>query len=144
MVLRVGGGKTLREEVVKRYFDGVNKKDADQIRSCFDPAGTNIRDVCGINSTFRKATPDQLADRCMEFLAAHPDCVVKYHHGPLCGRGRSKWVLAHWYEEGSWSGSSCGIEPKGTPLTVEGQTRFLVSDELTISDMVVTRTFCDW
>jgi hypothetical protein len=83
--------KTLREEVVKRYFDGVNKKDADQIRSCFDPAGTNIRDVCGINSTFRKATPDQLADRCMEFLAAHPDCVVKYHHGYV--RSSKKYIL---------------------------------------------------
>ena len=29
-------------------------------------------------------------------------------------------------------------------MKVEGQTRFLVNDELKIVDMVVTRTFTDW
>ena len=66
-------------------------------------------------------------------------------NSPTCGRGRdSKWVFAHWYETGTWSGKSCGIEPEGTPLTVEGQTRFHVSDDLVITQLVVTRTFSDW
>jgi hypothetical protein len=63
---------------------------------------------------------------------------------PTCGRGRSKWVYAHWYEEGTWSGKSRGIEPNGTTLDVEGQTRFLVDDDLKITEMVVTRTFSLW
>ena len=42
--LKAGGGSGLREEVVGRYFDGVTKKDRDQIASCFGKVAT-IRDV---------------------------------------------------------------------------------------------------
>mmetsp|Transcript_65563 Transcript_65563/g.77631 ORF Transcript_65563/g.77631 Transcript_65563/m.77631 type:complete len:182 (-) Transcript_65563:102-647(-) len=143
ILLKNNRGKALREAVVYRYFDGVNKKDRDQIASCFAP-DARIRDVCGVSNTEREVTPDDLADRCMDFLAAHPDTKVDFYHGPVCGRGDSRWVLAHWYETGTWSGFSCGLYPEGTPLTVEGQTRFLVSDELKITDVVVTRTFSDW
>lgn len=80
----------------------------------------------------------------MEFLAAHPDTKVMFHYPPTCGRGSTRWVFAHWYEEGTWKGESEGIEPEMTPLDVEGQTRFLVNDDLKITEMVVTRTFCDW
>lgn len=52
--------------------------------------------------------------------------------------------MAHWYETGTWSGESCGMEPTNEPMKVEGQTRFLVNEELKIVDMVVTRTFTDW
>uniref|UniRef100_A0A7R9ZPJ1 SnoaL-like domain-containing protein n=1 Tax=Craspedostauros australis TaxID=1486917 RepID=A0A7R9ZPJ1_9STRA len=142
--LRMGGGKKLREEVVSRYFDGVQKQSREQIVSCFDPAGTKIRDVCGVSNSERTATPDQLGDRCMEFLAAHPDVLVKFHLPPTCLHGKSRWVWANWYEEGTWSGESQGIAPQGTPLDVEGQTRFLVNDDLKIERMVVTRTFSDW
>jgi hypothetical protein len=62
---------------------------------------------------------------------------------PTCGRGKSKWVLAHWYEEGTFKGESRGIKPDGSKLDVEGQTRFLVNDNLKITEMVVTRTFSD-
>ena len=81
----------------------------------------------------------------MEFVAAHPDCVVHFHYPPtvLGGRG-NRWVFAHWYETGTWSGDSLGIEPQGAPLSVEGQTRFLVNDDLKIEKIVVTRTFSDW
>lgn len=80
----------------------------------------------------------------MEFLAAHPDTKVLFHYPPTCGRGSTRWVYAHWYEEGTWKGKSEGIEPEMTPLDVEGQTRFSVNDDLKITDMVVTRTFSDW
>eukprot|EP00978_Attheya_sp_CCMP212_P038663 scaffold193826_cov31-Attheya_sp.AAC.1 len=60
---------------------------------------------------------------------------------PTCGHGKSCWVFANWYEEGTWSGESQGIKPDGSPLYVEGQTRFLVNDDLKITEMVVTRTF---
>uniref|UniRef100_A0A7S4JJF8 SnoaL-like domain-containing protein n=1 Tax=Odontella aurita TaxID=265563 RepID=A0A7S4JJF8_9STRA len=144
-LLKSGRGKSLREEVVGRYFDGVNKKDAEQIASCFGSDGARIRDVCGPSGVEREASRDQLADRCMEFLAAHPDARVDFHYGPTCGGGRGdRWVFAHWYETGTWSGESCGIDPEGTPLAVEGQTRFEVSDDLKIIRMVVTRTFSDW
>jgi hypothetical protein len=53
-------------------------------------------------------------------------------------------VFANWYEEGTWSGNSEGMEPDGSPLDVEGQTRFLVNDNLQITEMVVTRTFSEW
>jgi hypothetical protein len=78
--LKAGGGKKLREEAVARYFDGVDKQNREQIVSCFNPSGTKIRDVCGVSNSERLATPDQLGDRCMEFLAAHPDCKVMFHH----------------------------------------------------------------
>ena len=143
--LRLGGGAALREQAVTRYFEGVTKKDRGQIASCFPEEGATIRDVCGLSKNEKKATRDQLADRCMEFVAAHPDCVVHFHLPPTCLRGRdNRWVFAHWYETGTWSGKSCGVEPKGTPLTVEGQTRFLVNDALEIEKIVVTRTFSEW
>lgn len=64
---------------------------------------------------------------------------------PTCGRGRNNnWVYAHWYEEGSWSGSSKGIEPDGSKLDVQGQTRFWVDDDLKIKEIVITRTFSRW
>jgi hypothetical protein len=74
-----------KEEVVKRYFDGVTKKDLDQIISCFAPT-CNIRDVCRLRegnavSEVKTATREQMADRCMEFLAAHSDCQVDFHYG---------------------------------------------------------------
>jgi hypothetical protein len=78
--LKAGGGEKLREEAVARYFDGVDKQNCQQIVSCFNPSGTKIRDVCGVSNTERLATPQQLGDRCMEFLAAHPDCKVMFHH----------------------------------------------------------------
>lgn len=65
-------------------------------------------------------------------------------NSPTCGRGKSRWVFANWYEEGTWSGASRGIKPDGSRLDVEGQTRFLVSDDLKITGMVVTRTFSEW
>jgi hypothetical protein len=79
-LLRVGGGKQWREQVVARYFDGVGKQDREQIVSCFDPSGTKIRDVCGVSNSARTATPDELGERCMEFLAAHPDTKVLFHY----------------------------------------------------------------
>ncbi|KAG7350777.1 hypothetical protein IV203_010137 [Nitzschia inconspicua] len=143
-ILKVGGGKRWREDVVNRYFDGVQQQNRDQIISCFDPRGTKIRDVCGVSNSERMATPVELGERCMEFLAAHPDTMVKFHYKPTCGRGSSKWVLAHWYEEGTFKGESRGIQPDSSKLEVEGQTRFLVNDDLKITEMVVTRTFSEW
>ena len=139
-------GKGLREQVVENYFEGVSQQDRSLIMSCFADSVT-IRDVCNLNdgaTATREANPEILALRCMDFLAAHPDTKVSFYYKPTCGRGRSRWVWAHWYETGTWSGESGGIPPQGTPLTVEGQTRFLVSDDLVITDMVVTRTFSDW
>ncbi len=77
-LLKVGRGKILREKVVERYFDGVHKQNKDQIIGCFNPSGTKIRDVCGLSTGERVATPDQLGDRCMNFLAAHPDIKVMF------------------------------------------------------------------
>lgn len=131
------------EETVCRYFQGVNDKDPGMIRSCFGDMAT-IRDVCGINDSKRTVPAQDLVDRCMDFLAAHPDCMVQFHYGPECGRS-SNWVVAHWYETGTWSGESCGLAPSHQPMTVEGQTRFLVDPESwKITDFVVTRTFTDW
>lgn len=115
----------------------VNAKDRNQIANCFADRAI-IRDVCGINSLERSVNPQDLADRCMEFLQAHPDCVVRFHYGPECGRD-SNWVVAHWYETGHWTGESRGIKASGNSMAVEGQTRFLVSDDLKIEKFVVTR-----
>ena len=144
-LLKVNLAKGLREQVVENYFKGVDKKDRALISSCFADTVT-IRDVCNLNasSETREANPDTLADRCFDFLAAHPDCSVFFHYRPTCGRGKTKWVFTHWYETGTWTGKSLGAEPQNTPLTVEGQTRFLVSDDMRITDMVITRTFSDW
>ncbi|CAB9502286.1 expressed unknown protein [Seminavis robusta] len=133
---------TAMEDVIRKYFDGVNKKDPEQIKSCFGDKAT-IRDVCGINDSKRDVVAQDLADRCMEFLTAHPDTKVNFHYGPECGRN-SRWVVAHWYETGTWSGESCGLPPKNEPMQVEGQTRFYVNEDLKIVDMVVTRTFTNW
>jgi hypothetical protein len=131
------------EAVVRRYFDGVNKKDPVQIRSCFDETAT-IRDVCGVSNTVRTVQAGILVERCMEFVTAHPDCKVDFYYGPEKGR-TSEWVVAHWFETGTWSGDSCGIPAANKPMAVEGQTRFLVDREaLKITDMVVTRTFTEW
>jgi len=142
------------EDTVRRYFDGVDRKDAAQIRSCFGTQAT-IRDVCGVSDTsdtagVRTVPSVQLVDRCMEFLAAHPDCRVDFHYGPEKGQ-TSDWVVAHWYETGTWSGESCGVAPPvtaagtGRPMAVEGQTRFLVDPvDFKITDIVVTRTFTEW
>ena len=122
----------------------VSLKDRQQIASCF-PETASIRDVCGLSQEEKSATRDQLADRCMEFVTAHPDCVVHFHYPPTALRGRgNRWVFAHWYETGTWSGKSLGIVPQNTALRVEGQTRFLVNDDLKIEKIVVTRTFSDW
>lgn len=40
---------------------------------------------------------------------------------------------------GHWTGESRGIKASGNPMAVEGQTRFLVNDDLKIEKFVVTR-----
>lgn len=47
-----------REQIVFKYFDGVNKKDRDQIASCF-AENASIRDVCSINSSERTVDPSK-------------------------------------------------------------------------------------
>jgi len=89
------------ENVVRKYFDGVNKKDPKQIESCFDSKAT-IRDVCGISDTKRNVMPKDLADRCMEFLAAHPDCKVDFHYGYV---SRLWWSLCMFVWCGVWRDS---------------------------------------
>lgn len=147
---------TAAEEVVRKYFDGVNRKDPEQLRSCFGETAT-IRDVCGLDATERTVQADVLVERCMEFVTAHPDCLVKFHYGPCEQRERDNmedgvWVVAHWYENGHWSEDSCGIQAPDPPLpmAVEGQTRFRVSPDPSdnnkpkIQQFVVTRTFTEW
>jgi hypothetical protein len=73
------GRKARMENVVRKYFDGVNKKDPDQIRSCFGDEAT-IHDVV-VSEAKRAVKAQILADRCMDFLAAHPDCSVNFHYG---------------------------------------------------------------
>eukprot|EP00542_Grammatophora_oceanica_P009358 CAMPEP_0194026476 /NCGR_PEP_ID=MMETSP0009_2-20130614/766_1 /TAXON_ID=210454 /ORGANISM="Grammatophora oceanica, Strain CCMP 410" /LENGTH=158 /DNA_ID=CAMNT_0038665167 /DNA_START=145 /DNA_END=618 /DNA_ORIENTATION=+ len=135
--------KTKMEETVLRYFTGVTEKDSKKIRSCFGETAT-IRDVCGLNDSTRTVPSEDLVERCMDFVTAHPDCVVNFHYGPECGR-TNDWIVAHWYETGTWTGESCGLKPTNEPMAVEGQTRFLVDPEsLKITDFVVTRTFTEW
>jgi hypothetical protein len=132
------------EAVVRRYFDGVNKQDPVQIRSCFGETAI-IRDVVsGVSNTARTVQASTLVERCMEFVTAHPDAKVHLYYGPEKGR-TSAWVVAHWFETGTWSGDSGGIPAGNKPMAVEGQTRFLVDREaLKITDLVVTRTFTEW
>lgn len=132
------------EAVVRQYFQGVNEKNPAMIRECFD-ASAKIWDVCALSaSSQRQVEATDLVDRCMDFVTAHPDCVVKFHYGPECGHS-SDWVVAHWYETGTWSGDSCGIPAANRPMAVEGQTRFLVDAEsYKIKELVVTRTFTEW
>lgn len=131
-----------REEVVRRYFDGVTTKNPNQIYSCFAEEAY-ITDICSINASKRRVSSELLTDRCMEFLAAHPDCRVDFHYPPTCARN-SNWVFAHWYETGHWTGDSQGIRATGNPMACEGQTRFYVNDQLQITEFVVTRTFTEW
>ena len=144
------------EGIVRQYFQGVNDKDPTMIRRCFGESAT-IRDVCNLQQQpghtnaaagVAKTVPaETLVERCMDFVTAHPDCCVQFYYGPQCGREAPYWVVAHWYETGTWSGESCGIPPPPTPapMAVEGQTRFRVDpDTLTIQEFVVTRTFTEW
>jgi hypothetical protein len=135
------------EGTVRRYFQGVHTKDAALIRSCFGETAT-IRDVCSLGgSTEARTVPaTDLVDRCMEFVAAHPDVAIGFYYGPECGRAAdAPWVVAHWYETGTWSGESCGLEPQHVPMAVEGQTRFRVDPTtLHIMEFVVTRSFTAW
>jgi hypothetical protein len=136
------------EDVVRRYFDGINKLDPVQIRSCFGETAT-IRDVSssGVSTNNMVARSVQasalLVERSMESLRAHPDCKLDFYYGPEKGR-TSEWVVAHWFETGRWSGASCEIPGSNKPMAGEGQTRFLVDREaLKITDMVVTQTFTE-
>ena len=133
------------EATVRRYFEGVHTKDPVKIKSCFGETAT-IRDVCGLNSSERTVPAQDLVDRCMDFVKAHPDCAIDFYYGPECGRTTSSgWVVAHWYETGTWSGESCGIAPRHIPMACEGQTRFLVDPaDMKIKKFVVTRTFTEW
>ena len=136
------------EATVRRYFQGVHTKDPTMIRTCFGETAT-IRDVCGLNSNQRTVQADVLVERCMDFVTAHPDCAINFYYGPICGRTRNDdgtaWVVAHWYETGTWSGESCGIAPQHTPMACEGQTRFRVDPaSQKIVEFVVTRTFTEW
>ena len=134
------------ETTVRNYFQGVHTKDAALIRSCFGDTST-IRDVCGLNASQRTVPAEDLVQRCMDFVAAHPDVSIDFHYGPvLCGSEQDEpWVFAHWYETGTWSGESCGIPPANKPMACEGQTRFRVDPEtMKIKEFVVTRTFTDW
>jgi hypothetical protein len=77
--LSLFGQKRRMESVVRKYFDGVNKKDPDQIRSCFGEEAV-IRDVV-VSDAKRTVKSQILADRCMDFLTAHPDCKVDFYYG---------------------------------------------------------------
>jgi hypothetical protein len=78
-LLSLFGQKRRIENVVRKYFDGVNKKDPEQIRSCFGDEAV-IRDVV-VSNTKRTVPAQVLVDRCMDFLTAHPDCQVNFHYG---------------------------------------------------------------
>jgi len=136
-----------KEEVVRRYFDGVNKQDPAMMASCFADT-VELRDMCGPSKGEpRMACSKDMADRCMEFLAAHPDCRVEFEHPPICDH-EGKWVWCHWVESGNWTGESRGVKPQNTPLSVGGHTRFLLEKQQDgsskIVKQVVYRTFADW
>lgn len=70
------------EATVRRYFEGVNQKDPEMIRSCFGDQAT-IRDVCALNAgndPNKGSVPaETLVERCMDFLTAHPgECLISY------------------------------------------------------------------
>jgi hypothetical protein len=77
--LSLFGQKRRMENVVRKYFDGVNKKDPVQIQSCFGDEAT-ICDVV-VSSTKKTVKSQVLAERCMDFVTAHPDCLVEFHYG---------------------------------------------------------------
>jgi hypothetical protein len=133
------------ETVVKRYFQGVQEKNPIMIRSCFNDVAS-IRDVCGIQHTTRTVSSELLVQRCVDFVTAHPDVMIQFYYGPECGRN-SPWVVAHWYEIGTWSQESCHIPPPlpPQPMAVEGQTRFRIDvTTMKITEFVVTRTYTEW
>ena len=148
---------TQREQVIHQYFEGVNQKNYHQIKNCFANQAS-ITDICSLqNSSKRIVDSDTLAQRCMDFLNAHPDTIVKFHYPPTILRSCSdndddnstsssyqNWVFVHWYETGTWTGDSKGIKATGNKMEVEGQTRFHVNDESKITELVVTRTFTEW
>lgn len=142
-----------KEAVVRQYFDSVTAKDRASIEACFADT-VQLRDVCGpTQGALRTSTPAEMAERCMQFVAAHPDCVVHFANPPRADRD-GEWVWAHWFETGTWSGQSEGIEPDGRPLDVAGHTRFYVEDvpvataggeiQKRITKQVVFRTFAQW
>ena len=166
------------EHVVRQYFQGVTNKNATQIRSCFGTTAT-IRDVCALSASSSSLDPaaaktvsaETLVERCLDFCQAHPDVVVDFYLPPTALRIQPNeneedldqdccyWVFAHWYERGTWSGTSCGIAPPSPPqpMYVEGQTRFGMvrkddkddnNEDSTptwvIAKLVVTRTFTPW
>ena len=137
----------VKEDVVRRYFDGVNQQDADMMSSCFAEQ-VELIDMCGPSKGIPKfASCQEMADRCMEFLAAHPDCRVEFEQEPVCDRN-GQWVWCHWKETGNWIGKSRGIAPQNTPLNVGGHTRFLLEEQpdgsQKIAKQVVYRTFSEW
>lgn len=139
------------EQTVKRYFQGVQEKDPIMIRSCFEETAI-IRDVCAVtNSQQRTVSADDLVQRCIDFVTAHPDCNIQFYYGPISDRD-GVYVFAHWYETGTWSNKSCNISPplpnnnnNYNAMSVEGQTRFLVNPTtFKIEQLIVTRTFTEW
>ena len=137
-----------KEEVVARYFDGVNKKDPEMMSSCFAEK-VELRDMCSPTTKGepRFASNNDMAVRCMEFLTAHPDCKVEFAEPPICDKD-GKWVWCHWVESGHWTGESRGIKPGNTKLDVGGHTRFLLEKQecgnQKIVKQVVYRTFSEW
>ena len=155
------------EATVLDYFQGVHDKNAARIRQCFDETCI-IRDVCALtndhnDNTNKNSQPipaksmpaDAMVQRCMEFVQAHPDVAVNFHIPPTCLRttrqsedgtdDKAYWVFAHWYETGTWTGTSCGLTPSQQPMNCEGQTRFRLDPQTQkIQELVVTRTFTQW
>jgi hypothetical protein len=81
-----------KEAVVRRYFAGVNAKDREMIMSCFADT-VELRDMCGISrGAPRMAKASDMGDRCMEFVAAHPDCEVHFESPPRADR-EGRWVI---------------------------------------------------
>jgi hypothetical protein len=85
-------------------------------------------------SSERTVNPEYLADRCMDFLKAHPDCQVNFQYDPKYSYSDG-WVFAHWYETGRWTGDSGGIKATADIIAVEDQTRFFFNNALEIENM---------
>ena len=83
--LRLGFGKSLRERVVHKYFHGVDTRNISQIRECFNAEGATITDIRNrpdgsTQNPSNTVTPAFLAERCEQFLNAHPECDVKFYY----------------------------------------------------------------